>query len=189
MVVMGLGRTVIGAIVGALVGIGLHMALGAVIHQEAMWFVMIIGALTGLGVRKADKPHPGEVHYANGALSALVALIAMFASLALVPIVVAKTTPPPKDFEKTASKPASERPSAEGTTQQPVGEQTGEVPSENPFREEIHVSGRLEAEQPVTIWQFFDAWQSLFVAIGALIAYECGRGIGKAPAKPAGGAA
>ena len=64
---MGLGRTLVGTIIGAAIGVGLHLALGAVIHSEAVWFAIAIGALTGLGVRKADKPHPGEVHYANGA--------------------------------------------------------------------------------------------------------------------------
>ena len=76
---MGVGPTLLGGIVGAAVGVGLHTVLETGMLGkpiEASWFAIVIGLLTGLGVRQANRTHM-ERSYLRGALSGLIALAAI----------------------------------------------------------------------------------------------------------------
>ena len=66
---MGLGATLVGGIIGAAVGMGLHLFLEVGLQMEAPWFAIVIGLLTGLGVRQANKSLAG-VSYLRGAIAA-----------------------------------------------------------------------------------------------------------------------
>src|SRR4029079_11989735 len=56
---------------------------------EASWFAIVIGLLTGLGVRQMNKQHM-ERRYLRGAISGAIALGAIVLSTFLISIVMAK---------------------------------------------------------------------------------------------------
>jgi len=193
---MDLGRTLAGAVIGAAIGLGLHLAFGAVAKTEAVWFAIIVGALTGLGVRQAHRSLAGNVNYARGAVAAIIALVAIFASLYFVRVVIAKVTskvnlterPPVEEpVPAPAGTETAEEPAGEGTVagtegEEPAGEATvGEV-ADRPraTRPKLSVSVDNKLEAPA-----FNVWDFLCIGLGVFLAYEFARGTGaKAPAAP-----
>lgn len=87
---MDLKRTVVGAVAGAALGLGLHLAVGVIAKTEAVWFSIITGVCVGLGVWLAHKGIPRNVSYLRGAITAAVALAAILSSVYLVRIAIAK---------------------------------------------------------------------------------------------------
>src|SRR5688572_30297786 len=78
----GLASAIIGGVIGAAVGVGLHALLETTVLRSpggAAWFAIAIGLLTGIGVRMASGAHL-ERSYARGGASALIALAAIVAS-------------------------------------------------------------------------------------------------------------
>ena len=69
-----MGPTLVGGIIGAAVGIGLHLIVEMTTGAEATWFAVVIGLLTGLGVHQANKSLAGRVSYLRGAVAAAIAL-------------------------------------------------------------------------------------------------------------------
>jgi hypothetical protein len=168
---MGLGPTLIGAIVGAAVGVGLHQFLEVGLQMEASWFFIVIGLLTGLGVRQANKSLVGRVSYFRGAISGLVALAAIVGSIYLVSLLMAK-----KDTVKSGKPLAAE--TAEDAGQDADGEaaDADALPPAPEAAERATTGaavGRVGARP-----DDFNTWQFVFMAVGTFIAYELGRGSG-----------
>lgn len=88
---MSLMRTLAGAIIGAAVGLGLHLIVGAITKSESAWFAIAVGACTGLGVLLAVRGPNRGVSYLRGAVSALVGLAAILGALSVVRLVIAQT--------------------------------------------------------------------------------------------------
>ncbi|MCC6493957.1 MAG: hypothetical protein IT424_13165 [Pirellulales bacterium] len=184
--------TLLGAVVGAAVGVAIHLVLETGIAgtqpYEAVWFAIVIGLLTGLGVRMANKGHMGR-SYARGAISGFVALGAIVLSTYLISQVMAR-----RDALNKA-KPAVAMDQAEQGAAAAGGEagaaDTGPIAMEDAALQRGAASGVIgrPAADKLNPWQF------LFMAVGALIAYELGRGVehrqpiamaGHEPADPAG---
>ena len=177
----GLGPALVGGLIGAAIGIALDVVLetGMLTKRpyEASWFAIVIGVLTGMGVRWANKHHM-ERSYARGAVSAAIALVAIVLSTYLISQVMSRrdaaaaTTPitgkvvtdADADNAQAGDKAATEAAAPE----QPApgandgrGAMTGQI-------------GRPRGPRDLNPWQF------VFMALGALVAYELGRGIDRA---------
>src|SRR3954451_12512405 len=66
-------RTLIGAAVGAALGVGLLMAAYRIRGLDAVWLAIPFALLTGIGVRVALGGH-ARANYFRGAITALIAL-------------------------------------------------------------------------------------------------------------------
>lgn len=76
---MGLGSSLIGAIVGAAIGMGAQIGLERWMGVEASWFAIVIGLVTGLGARAMAGEFIKQTSYLRGAVTAVIALAAIFA--------------------------------------------------------------------------------------------------------------
>lgn len=169
----GLGPAVLGGIIGAAVGVGLNVVLeGAFLGRriEASWFPVVIGVLTGLGVRLANLHHM-ERSYARGAVSALIALAAIVASSFAIKEVMAR-----RETQAKAT-PAAAAPEADADE---AADEAGGAADEAAAPE---TSDREAARGPVGVVagppkgpNDINPWQFVFMALGALVAYELGRG-------------
>ena len=172
---MGIGPTLLGGIVGAAVGVALHTALETGMlgkPVEASWFAIIIGLLTGLGVRQANRTHM-ERSYLRGAISGIIALAAIYCSTLVIAEVMKKRD------QAIASKPAATADGAEESadeTQDEAATAEAETPTEENDRSiNPAFAGGVVGNPRAGAWS---PWQFVFMALGTLVAYEFGRGAG-----------
>jgi hypothetical protein len=181
---MGLGPTLLGGIVGAAVGVGLHTLLETGMLGkpiEASWFAIVIGLLTGLGVRQANRTHM-ERSYLRGALSGLIALAAIYGSTMVIAEVMKKRD------QAMAPKPAAAVADAdEASDDATEGDEAATAEAETPAADADRTMNPALAGGVVGNPRAGDLnpWQFVFMALGALVAYEFGRGAGAPkPAEP-----
>ncbi len=74
---MRLGPSLIGAIVGAVVGVAAQIGLESAMGKESTWFAIVIGLLTGLGARAMAGESIHLTSYVRAALAALIGLAAI----------------------------------------------------------------------------------------------------------------
>src|SRR6266480_2980713 len=79
---MQLGKTLVGAIIGAALGIGLLLAVFLFAGIDKMWMAIPVALLTGLGVRMIVATS-GHASYLRGAITVLIALGAYLGGLAI----------------------------------------------------------------------------------------------------------
>jgi hypothetical protein len=168
------GPTILGGVIGAAVGIIIHVAIetGGGMHWrpiEASWFAIVIGVLTGLGVRQMNKHHM-ERSYLRGAISGAIALGAIVLSTFLISIVMArfdalnKAKPAPAVAE-APKEGASEKGDIQAAATEPAA-----VLDERGAAGVVGGIGRVRQDK-------LNPWQFVFMAVGALAAYELGRGV------------
>lgn len=75
---MKLGPSLIGAIVGTLVGVAAQIGLESSMDREATWFALVVGLLTGLGARLMAGGAIAKASFIRAGLAALVALAGIF---------------------------------------------------------------------------------------------------------------
>jgi hypothetical protein len=174
----------LGGIIGAAVAVGLNVVLegGFLGGQriEAQWFPVVIGALTGLGVRLANRHHMDR-SYARGAVSALIALAAIVASSFAVKEVMARRETQAKAAPIGAAAQAEAEESADEAADADAGEAEAAepTPDREAARGPVRVGGQPKGPNDINPWQF------VFMALGALVAYELGRGPDPAKRAPA----
>ncbi len=76
---MRLGPSLIGAIVGAVVGVAAQIGLESTMDREATWFAVVIGLLTGLGARMMAGDGIRATSYVRAGLAAIIGLAAIVA--------------------------------------------------------------------------------------------------------------
>jgi len=162
--------TLFGALIGAAVGVGLHQLIEVYLNTEAPWFAVIIGLLTGLGVRQANKSLIGRVSYLRGAITGLIALGAIVGSIQLVSVLAARKGTADTGKALVVAKTDVEEGAGEGEgagTATPV-----EAPP--PIAQPVAApgGGKVPGAGEPNIAQF------IFMALGAFLAYELGRGTG-----------
>jgi hypothetical protein len=173
-----LAPAIVGAIIGAAVGVGLHVVLATGMlgyRNEASWFAIVIGVLTGIGVRMACRGCMDR-SYARGALAAVVALAAIVGSSFAIREVMKRsetTTKGPVAAAKTPEADAAANADAEDAGEaDPAAEEPAAVARTAPPRGQIGMGagakGGLANPSP---------WEFVFMALGGLVAYELGRGI------------
>jgi hypothetical protein len=171
-----LGPTLLGGIVGAAVGVAAHVALETGIlgtpRYEAPWFAIVIGLLTGLGVRQANRHHMNR-SYARGAISGVLALAAIVLSTYLISQVMSRRDALAEGRAAKGAAPAVGDAAAAGD--QGGAPAAAEAAPEQPAAV-VHPNGavggigRPRGDE-------LNPWQFVFMALGALVAYEFGRGI------------
>ena len=80
---MQLGKTIVGAIIGAAVGIGMLVAVYVAMGIDRFWLAIPFAIITGLGVRMLVST-AGHPSYARGVLTMLLALAAYVAGWMIV---------------------------------------------------------------------------------------------------------
>lgn len=174
---MGVGPTLLGGIVGAAVGVGLHTLLETGMLGkpiEASWFAIVIGLLTGLGVRQANRTHM-ERSYLRGAISGIIALAAIYGSTVLIAEVAKK-----RDKAVAAKPTATAGESDEVSDDAADGDEAAVAEAETPAADADRTMNPALAGGVVGNPRAGDLnpWQFVFMALGALVAYEFGRGVG-----------
>jgi hypothetical protein len=167
---MQLGKTLVGAIVGAALGIGLLIAVYLLFGIDKMWMAIPVAVLTGLGVRMVASTS-GHASYLRGAITVLLAMGAYLGGLAITRAVanhradtVAKANPP---------RAAAQEPGEAGDAKDaPVADAPPvTAPPVAPAPTEI-------TRRPAMPNQQFSTWDFISLAVAALVAYELGRGTG-----------
>jgi hypothetical protein len=174
----------LGGLVGAAVGVGLHTLLETGMLGkpiEASWFAIVIGLLTGLGVRQANRTHM-ERSYLRGALSGLIALAAIYGSTVVIAEVMKKRD------QAMATKPTAAAGEADEASEDAAdGDEATTAEAETPAADAERTMNPALAGGVVGNPRAGDLnpWQFVFMALGALVAYEFGRGAGAPkPAEP-----
>jgi hypothetical protein len=167
---MQFGKTLVGAIIGGVLGIGLLIAVYLAFGIDKMWMAIPVALLTGLGVRMVAATS-GHASYLRGAITVLLAMAAYLGGLAVTKAVanhrsqtVAKQNP---------ARVASEEPGEPGETK-------AEEPAANAPPADVPIASAKSdsmARRPA-MPQAINTWDFLSLAVAALVAYELGRGTG-----------
>jgi hypothetical protein len=175
---VGWGPTLIGGIVGAAIGVGLHLALEVGANYEAPWFAVITGLMTGIGVRQATKSHAHDVSYARGAMASIIALAAIVLSYPAISWALDMKS-------KAASKDSKKEQTAQVKTESGAGDSADDAATDAAPAEAADAApagaapaGRIGAPKKTLSAQLkdFNLKQYLLMALGALVAYPLGRG-------------
>ncbi len=163
---MQFGKSLIGAIIGAAVGVAL--LFGVYKFSDGFWSAVPFAILTGLGVRMAVNT-AGHASYARGALTAIIALAAYIGGLSLVAAVTTARANAPVAHTAAAdqsSKDASDTEDKDATA--PVPAPTMEAKSS--------IAGSDSHRGPLVGPQQFNPWNFVWLGVAAFVAYELGRG-------------
>lgn len=180
---MSLGPTLVGGVIGAAVGVGLHLIVEVTTGFEAPWFAIVIGLMTGLGVHQANKSLNGNVSYLRGAFTAAIALGAIVGSTPLISKFVSPATKLSAEGRAAARKDAEADDKA-GDDTAATGDGAQEASPEAESREVDRAGGGGAVGQPGRGTTPFNTFQFIYMAVGTFIAYEFGRGTGKTVAAP-----
>ena len=168
---MQLGKALIGAIVGAALGIGLLIAVYILFQIDHVALAIGVALLTGLGVRTLVSTS-GHASYTRGALTGILALAAYVGGWLLVAEVAkARAAAAPK--RSVIAAPKADDKLAD------TGAPAGDAPVvEQPRPDERGPSG---AAMPKAATPGQNPLDYVWLAIAALVAYELGRGTGATP--------
>jgi ABC-type antimicrobial peptide transport system permease subunit len=172
---MQLGKTLVGAIIGAALGIGLLYAVYLLFHIDAVWLAIPVALLTGLGVRVLVATS-GHASYLRGALTVLLALGAYLGGWFLVAAAA-------KHQAASASKPNASAAAAESGEAGDAKEGQGE-PAAPPAEAAPPAAPARNLDDTMhrpAMPRQFSTWDFIFLAAAALLAYELGRGTGGVP--------
>lgn len=170
---MQFGKTLIGAIIGAALGIGLLIAVYLLFGIDKMWMAIPVAILTGFGVRMVASTS-GHASYLRGAITVLLAMGAYLGGLAITRAVASHRA---ETVSKAiAPRAAANEPGEPGDAK--VEEPATEAPPVNapPI---APVNPDPSARRPAAPQQF-STWDFISLAVAALVAYELGRGTGDA---------
>jgi hypothetical protein len=169
---MQLGKAIVGALIGAAVGIGMLVAVYVSMGIDRFWLAIPFALITGLGVRMLVST-AGNASYARGVLTMLLAMAAYFVGWMVVAQVAtarAKKEPakPIVKVEETAETDAADEDAPKEETPAPV---TPVAPPRNIESPMTRTAPSLPGSP----------WDMIWLAVAALVAYELGRGSGAAP--------
>jgi hypothetical protein len=168
---MQLGKALVGAIIGGLLGIGLCIAVYYLADGfDKPWLAIPVAILTGLGVRALvqTKGHPS---YARGGLTAIVAVLAFLAFYPVVAQLTTRTAARPIAAQGGAARPA-EGPADDAADEPAVADAPVEEVATDQRRDLAPAAMRKQRQQP---WSVVEV---IALGLAAFIAYELGRGSG-----------
>jgi hypothetical protein len=174
----GLASAVVGGVIGAAVGVGLHAVLETSVLSSpggASWFAIAIGLLTGIGVRMTSGPHLDR-SYVRGAISGLIALGAIVASSIVIKEVMSRREVAVKSNVAPAA--AKDDAAANEDKADDADAKADDEPAEEPADAKgaaSPVGAGIGA--PKAGATDMNPWQFVFMALGGLVAYELGRGV------------
>ena len=175
----GLVSAVVGGVIGAAVGVGLHAVLETSVLKSpggAAWFAIAIGLLTGIGVRMASGAHLDR-SYVRGALSGLIALGAIVASSFVVKEVMKRREVAVKS-DPVAVAAAKDDAATDDAKADDADAKSDEDSAEEPAAPKAAASPvGMGIGAPKAGATDMNPWQFVFMALGGLVAYELGRGV------------
>src|SRR6478672_11956700 len=168
---MQFGKTLIGAIIGAALGVGLLVLVYLQFGKDNMWLSIPVAILTGLGVRMMIT-RTSQASYARGALTVLIALGAYLGGLQ---ITTAFANRKAADLAKAAPRAVVEAEKAADDADKKGAEDAAAPPT--PAAEPK--AGPPTTGAPVMtetrrpqLPKTFSTWDFLALAVAALVAYE-----------------
>ncbi len=173
---MQLGKTLVGAIIGAALGIGLLLVAYLQFGIDKMWLAIPVALLTGFGVRMMVATS-GRASYLRGAITVVLALGAYLGGLT-----ISKTIA--NHRAANADKP-SPHVAAKDEPGEPVAAKEGEPAAEAPpviAPPTTAAPSDVAVRRPMVPGQF-STWDFLSLAVAALVAYELGRGTAAVPVR------
>jgi ABC-type antimicrobial peptide transport system permease subunit len=175
---MQFGKSLVGAIIGAALGIGLLIVVYLQLGFDKMWMAIPVALLTGLGVRFAVAKS-GAASYARGALTVVIALAAYLGGLQVSKSIATQraTRAPKATAHADTEQPAADDQAAANPESEPKAsgpdatapKQAASRPLPHPMDPATH-RPNLPNQYPT--------WDLLALGIAALVAYELGRGSG-----------
>ncbi|MDC0936293.1 hypothetical protein OAS39_08385, partial [Pirellulales bacterium] len=168
--VMNPGKTLVGGVIGAAVAIGIYTVLKTQMQMDAPWFPVVIGILTGLGVRQAQGSAK-NISYLRGAVSGVIAAGAMLGAEQVVKMVLTQDT-------ANAAVPQVAAPAGDDAD---ADDGDGAADAEAPAREmptpKTPITGAVGSESTLASQHKKDeVWPFIFMAVGIFLAYELARG-------------
>jgi hypothetical protein len=168
---MQLGRAVIGAIIGAAVGIGMLVAIYlSPLQLDAVWLAIPVAVLTGLGVRMMVSTW-GHASYLRGAITGVLALGAYLVGWWVVAQVATQRANANTEL-RTEKMPAVEQPAeSNDAAEDSKDEETVEA-----AKAPEHPGPAAGAAVRKSLPPGQSPWDYIWLGVAALIAYELGRG-------------
>jgi hypothetical protein len=171
---MQLGKSLVGAIIGGLVGAAVCVVIIKFSGWDKMWLAILVALLTGLGVRWMvnTKGHPS---YARGALTAVIAIAAYFLSFWITTLVMTQGAAARSTVGLEAVQPADngDADAADGAAET-ADDETPVAPTRSADAQEgIGPAPNLMRNQRPPDRS---PWEYVALGIAALIAYQLGRG-------------
>ncbi|HEX2475482.1 MAG TPA: hypothetical protein VHK01_12085 [Lacipirellulaceae bacterium] len=169
---MQLGKSLVGAIIGGLVGIALCIAITKLSGGwDTMWLAIPVALVTGLGVRwmATTKGHPS---YARGALTAIIAIAAFLASFPIAAQITTQGAAARPINAQASAEPAND--AADDAADAPANDAQPAAPAREPGSD-LAGPGPMRQRPPDR-----SPWEYVALGIAALVAYELGRGSGVA---------
>jgi hypothetical protein len=109
---MQLGKTLVGAVIGGLVGAAVCVAITKFTGWDKMWLAILVALLTGIGVRMLVDTR-GHASYARGALTAILAVAAYFLSFWASTLITTKGAAAREINAQAGVRQAADRPAAD----------------------------------------------------------------------------
>jgi hypothetical protein len=171
MLTMQFGKSLLGAILGAAVSIGLLIAVYLLLQRDNVWLAIPFALITGLGVRMMVST-TGHASYARGVMTMLIALAAYIGGWRAVSMIAtAKANQPlAKPTVSAETEPADGEAKDEATADAPADAPKADQPAATPPR------ANVAQPRPAPASAFGSPWDVIWLAIAALVAYEMGRG-------------
>jgi hypothetical protein len=174
---MQLGKTLVGAVIGGLVGAAVCVAITKFTGWDKMWLAILVALLTGIGVRLLVDTR-GHASYARGALTATLAVAAYFLSFWASTLI---TTQGAAAREINAR--AGERQPADGEAADAADGDTEDADDEAADddapaapaatrQRPDQAAGLVRNQRPPER----SPWEYIALGVAALIAYQLGRG-------------
>lgn len=154
---MKLGPSLIGAVVGGLVGVATQIALESSLGKEAVWFALVTGLLTGFGARVMAGEGMRRGSFVRASLVAFVALAAIFGGSYTSSEMIRKKnlaeyesapTPPPMD--QVAEDDTTDTPAADGAAASDdatASDEAGDSEADQPADDEAAPTTENEATE------------------------------------------
>lgn len=178
---MNFGSTLVGAVLGTVVGVAVHLGLQNFAGMEGAWvpwLSILTGILAGVGVRKMDANVANRASYLRGGLTALIALAGIvggsMAGSKLKQEQLKDAAAKPLTMPVIKEQPAEEE-GEEGDAEEAEPEPVVEEPAMGP------TLGPVVTGNPKRPQRGFAVMDFLPIAIGCFLAYELARGGGNEP--------
>jgi hypothetical protein len=162
-------RTLIGAIVGAALGVAVLYVAYRFAGRDEFWLSIPFALLTGLGVRFAIGG-TARASYLRGAITAVLALAAYLGGWSIVAAVARHRA---ADVSKPHVSASAEAASADSSDAKDATDAAAPAPQPSPAAS-TPSSAATGMRQPMP--RQFQPWDFIALAVAALIAYELGRG-------------
>jgi hypothetical protein len=183
---MQLGKTLVGAVIGGLVGAAVCVAITKFTGWDKMWLAILVALLTGIGVRLLVDTR-GHASYARGALTAILAVAAYFLSFWASTLITTKGAAAREITAQAGERPAGNEGAAADAAD---GEATDEADGETENADD-EAANDAEPAAPAATGQRRELasdiprnprpaerspWEYIALGVAALIAYQLGRG-------------